>query len=221
VARAVGTRWQQDRARDPYIRQARSQGYRARSAFKLKQLQNRFHIVRKGDVAVDLGAAPGGWTQVLVELVGDGGTVIGVDIRRIAAIPGARLLKGDLTHRETHERLAEELRAAGRDHVDVVLSDMSPDIGGSYVTDQARSVHLCRMALRFAVAHLRTGGHFCCKVFEGEDFAEFRDEVRARFARVMQFHPPASRKQSSEVYLVATSFLGVGGPGRGVAPSEE
>lgn len=205
----MGTRWQQERSRDPYIRQARTQGYRARSAFKLKQIQNRFHVIRKGDVAVDLGAAPGGWTQVLVELVGgpEGpGTVIGVDLRRIAPIPGAKLLQGDLTHRETHERLAEELAKAGRREVDLVLSDMSPDMSGNYVTDQARSVHLCRMALRFAVAHLRPGGHFVCKVFEGQDFTDFRDEVRTHFRRVMQFHPPASRKQSSEVYLVAKAF---------------
>lgn len=213
------TRWYQERRRDPYFRDAKKAGYRARSAYKLKQIQKRFRVVKKGACAVDLGAAPGGWTQVLVELVGEDGAVFGVDLKRIAPIEGAKLMQGDFTRRDTHERLARALTAADREAVDVVVSDMAPDMSGNYTTDQARSVHLCGMALRFARAHLRRGGHFVCKVFEGEDFPEFREDMRSSFARVLQFHPPASRKASSEVYLVGKGFRPADGEGH--ADSEE
>lgn len=200
------SRWEQERRRDPYVKEARKHGYRARSAYKLKQVQKRFRILRPGDAVADLGAAPGGWSQVLVEEVGPDGVVAGVDLRRIVPIPGARLIQGDFTRRETHERLARELALAGREQLDAVVSDMAPDMSGAYETDQARSVHLCEMALRFARAHLREGGNFCCKVFEGSDFQEFRETVRAEFSKVVQYHPPASRKSSSEVYLVGLGF---------------
>lgn len=203
-----GTRWYNERRRDHYFRSAKKEGYRARSAYKLKQLDKRFHIVRPGQCAVDLGAAPGGWAQVLVEMVGENGHVFGVDLQRIAPIEGATLMQGDFTKRSTHERLSAALDAQGFDAVDVVVSDMAPDMSGNYDLDQVRSVHLCGMALRFAEKHLAHGGNFCCKIFEGADFQEFREHLRTRFRKVMQFHPPASRKSSSEVYLVAKGFLG-------------
>ncbi len=206
----MSTRWYNERRRDHYFREAKKEGYRARSAYKLKQLDKRFRIVRPGDCAVDLGAAPGGWSQVLVEMVGDAGAVFGVDLQRIAPIEGAVLMQGDFTKRSTHERLSAALAEKDFDAVDVVVSDMAPDMSGNYDLDQARSVHLCGMALRFAEAHLARGGHFCCKIFEGADFQEFRDHLRTRFRKVMQFHPPASRKSSSEVYLVAKGFFGDG-----------
>ena len=202
-----GSRWTNEHRRDPYVRRAKKEGYRARSAYKLKQIQNRFKVVRKGDCAVDLGAAPGGWSQVLVELVGPDGAVFGVDLQRIAAVDGATFLQGDFTKKDTHDRLRDALAAEGRSEVDMVASDLAPDMSGNYDLDQARSIHLCGMALRFAEAHLRDSGNFCCKVFEGADFQEFRETLRSKFRRVVQYHPPASRKQSSEVYLVGLGYL--------------
>ena len=202
------TRWYRERRRETYHRRAKAEGYRARSAYKLKQVDERFRLLKEGMAAADLGCAPGGWSQVLAEAVGPDGYVLGVDLRRVAPVPGVRFVQGDLTVDETHERIARELAAAGRDHFDVVVSDMAPDMTGSYQVDQARSVHLCEMALRAAARHLRDGGHFVCKVFEGADFVAFREEVRRLFRSVRQFHPPASRKQSSEVYLVAMRFRG-------------
>ncbi len=217
------TRWYQERTREAYYRQAKKEGYRARSAYKLLQVQERFQILKRGQAVADLGCAPGGWSQVLVELLGPEGVVIGVDLQRMRPVSGARFIQGDFTAPQTHERLAALLRETGRTRVDAVVSDMAPDMSGQYEMDQARSVHLARMALSFADANLRSGGNFLCKVFEGVDFKEFRDEIRARFRRVEQFHPPASRKASSEVYLVGKGFRGQPGaaPAEGGEPQDE
>ncbi|MGB0653693.1 MAG: RlmE family RNA methyltransferase [Thermoplasmatota archaeon] len=202
------TRWYQDRVRDGYYKQAKKEGYRARSAYKLQQLQQRFRFLKKGYAVADLGCAPGGWSQVLTELVGPEGLVIGVDLQRVAPIEGARLMQGDFTKPATHRRLAKELADSGRGKLDAVVSDLAPDMTGNYDLDQSRSVHLCELAQGFAQAHLRPGGAFVLKVFEGADFQEFREGLRSAFRRVHHYHPPASRKASSEVYLVATGYKG-------------
>ncbi len=204
------TRWFQERQREAYYRKAKKEGYRARSAYKIQQIHERFTVVRKGEAVADLGAAPGGWSQMLVELVGPQGLVVGVDLQRIRPIPGAKFIQGDFTKKETQERLSKLLQETGRIKVDAVVSDMAPDMSGNYELDQVRSVQLSEIALAFADQHLRKGGAFVCKVFEGADFPPFREEVKARFKRVAQFHPPASRKSSSEVYLVGKHYLGVG-----------
>ena len=209
------TRWYQERQGEAYYRRAKKEGYRARSAYKLQQIHERFTVVRKGEAVADLGAAPGGWSQVLVELVGPGGLVVGVDLQRIKPIPGAHFLQGDFTLRPTHDRLVALLADKGRSELDAVVSDMAPDMSGNYELDQVRSIHLCEMALDFADKHLRPGGAFVCKVFEGADFQQFRTEVKRRFKRLHQYHPAASRKSSSEVYLVGKHFLGAGGAGPG------
>jgi 23S rRNA (uridine2552-2'-O)-methyltransferase len=203
------TRWYQERKGEAYYRQAKKEGYRARSAYKIQQIHERFTVVRKGEAVVDLGAAPGGWSQVLVELVGPEGLVVGVDLQRIKPIPGAHFLQGDFRVRATHEAVAAILAERGHKAIDAVVSDMAPDMSGNYELDQVRSIQLCEMALDFADRHLRPGGAFVCKVFEGADFQQFRTEVKRRFKRLHQFHPPASRKSSSEVYLVGKHYLGV------------
>ena len=208
------TRWYQERQREAYYRKAKKEGYRARSAYKIQQIHERFTVVRKGEAVADLGAAPGGWSQMLVELVGKDGLVVGVDLQRIRPIPGAKFIQGDFTKKETQERLSALLAETGREKVDAVVSDMAPDMSGNYELDQVRSVQLCEIALAFADRHLREGGAFVCKVFEGADFPPFRAEVKRRFKRIHQFHPPASRKSSSEVYLVGKHYLG---PGKGAA----
>jgi 23S rRNA (uridine2552-2'-O)-methyltransferase len=200
------TRWYNERLNDFYFKEAKKEGYRARSAYKLKQLDKKYNIIRKGSSVVDLGSAPGGWSQVLVELIGEDGLVVGVDLRRVVPIHGSIQIQGDFTRRDTHDRLHETLKENGKETIDCIISDMAPDMSGNYDLDQTRSVHLAGMALRFAVGHLRPGGHFCCKVFEGADFHEFREELRTHFSRVFQFHPEASRKASSEIYLVGRGF---------------
>jgi 23S rRNA (uridine2552-2'-O)-methyltransferase len=202
------TRWYQERKGEAYYRQAKKEGYRARSAYKIQQIHERFTVVRKGEAVVDLGAAPGGWSQVLVELVGPQGVVVGVDLQRIKPIPGAHFLQGDFRVRATHDALAAILAEKGHKAIDAVVSDMAPDMSGNYELDQVRSIQLCEMALDFADRHLRPGGAFVCKVFEGADFQPFRTEVKRRFKRLHQFHQPASRKSSSEVYLVGKHYLG-------------
>ena len=204
------TRWYQERQGEAYYRRAKKEGYRARSAYKIEQIHERFTVVRKGEAVADLGAAPGGWSQMLVELVGPTGLVIGVDLQRLKPIPGAFFLQGDFMQRATHDRLAALLADKGRKHLDAVVSDMAPDMSGNYELDQVRSIQLCEMALDFADKHLRPGGAFVCKVFEGADFPGFRKEVKRRFKRTHQYHPAASRKASSEIYMVGKHFLGPG-----------
>jgi 23S rRNA (uridine2552-2'-O)-methyltransferase len=204
----VPTRWYRERRQEGYHKMAKREGYRARSAYKLKQIQQRFRVLKRGAAVVDLGCAPGGWLQVLVELVGADGFVAGVDLQRVRPVPGTKVIQGDFTRRATRDRLADALAAAGRSDLDAVVSDMAPDMTGNYDVDQARSAHLSALALDFARAHLRPGGSFVCKVFEGEDYPAFREAVRASFSKVRPYNPPASRKQSSEVYLVGLGFKG-------------
>ena len=205
------TRWYQERQKESYYQRAKKEGYRARSAYKIQQIHERFTVVRKGEAVADLGAAPGGWSQVLVELVGPEGLVVGVDLQRIKPIQGATFMQGDFTQRATHDKLSKILAEKGRSALDAVVSDMAPDMSGNYETDQFRSIHLAEMALDFADKHLRPGGAFVCKVFEGADFPEFRAEVKRRFKRMHQYHPAASRKSSSEVYLVGKHYVGAKG----------
>lgn len=193
------TRWYTEKKREHYYKEAKRVGYRARSAFKLEQIQDKFRIIKKGNVVVDLGAAPGGWSQVAKELVGNHGTVLGIDLSHISPIPGVTFLQGDLTEESTIEKIKQII---GDKKVDVVLSDMSPNISGNYSVDQARSVHLCEHALKLAELLLRPD-NFVCKVFEGEDLPDFIKKTSKLFKTVKQFSPPASRKSSSETYIIA------------------
>jgi len=196
----MATRWYSEKKREHYYKQAKKDGYRARSAFKLKQIQKRFKILKKGSVVVDLGAAPGGWSQVAKEIVGENGTVVGIDLLPIKPIPGITFLQGDMTKESSVNELIE---IVGDKKVDIVLSDMSPDISGNYSVDQARSVYLCEQALSTAELVLKSGGFFVCKIFQGEDLKDFIGKVGKSFINVKQFSPPASRKSSSEVYIIA------------------
>ncbi|MFB6104035.1 MAG: 23S rRNA (uridine(2552)-2'-O)-methyltransferase [Halobacteriaceae archaeon] len=188
--------------RDKYYNRAKQEGYRARSAYKLKQLDERADLFAPGDTVVDLGAAPGGWLQVAAEAVGEGGTVVGVDRQRIDPLEGVETIRGDLTDPETHDRIQETVGAA-----DVVLSDMAPEMSGEYELDQARSVHLARQAVAAAETLLKTGGHLVVKVFEGRDVRALRADLEDGFDTVHAVHPDASRDASSELYLVAKGRL--------------
>jgi 23S rRNA (uridine2552-2'-O)-methyltransferase len=197
------TRWYKEKKREHYYKAAKQVGYRARSAFKLQQIHKRFNLLKQGNIVVDLGAAPGGWSQVAKELVGAEGTVIGADLSSIRPLGGVFFLQGDVTAPETIEQIKQLMKGQ---LADVVLSDMSPDISGNYSVDQARSEWLCEHALDAVDQLLRSGGSFVCKIFEGEDTRKFLECVKRRFNVVKKFSPEASRKSSSEVYIIAKSY---------------
>jgi 23S rRNA (uridine2552-2'-O)-methyltransferase len=198
------TRWYTEKKREHYYKKAKKNGYRSRSAFKLQQINKKFKLIGKNDVVIDLGAAPGGWSQVAKEIVGLKGIVVGIDISSIKADEGIVFLRGDITKEESINRLRQVI---GNREVDVIISDMSPNISGNYSVDQARSVFLCEQALKTANIFLKKDGNFLCKIFEGEDLEIIIKKIKSMFKIVKQFNPPASRKTSSEVYIIAKSFI--------------
>ncbi len=198
--------------RDDYYNRAKQEGYRARSAYKLRQLDDEFDLLSPGDVVVDLGAAPGGWLQVAAER--GAGTVIGVDRQRIDPLedgPGAdgdlEVIRGDITDESTRETIRERVSASTDRPIDVVLSDMAPNMTGEYEVDHARSVHLARQAVAVAEDVLAGGGNLVVKVFEGPDVEGLRMDLEREFDHVRLTSPDASRDASSEIYLVATGRL--------------
>ena len=195
----MSKRWYQENKRDPWRRDAKSKGYRARSAYKLKQLQERFGILRPGDAVLDIGCHPGGWTQVAVEEVGVQGLVIGVDILATSPVDGAAILVGDITDEATIGAISAEL---GDRALNSVISDISPRLTGRYDTDQAISLELSTMALDVASELLTPGGCFVTKVFQGAGIEGLVGAARIRFSSVGRFSPTASRSASSETYLV-------------------
>jgi len=184
------------RRTDAFQRRARREGYRSRSVYKLMDIQKRSKIFRKDDTVLDLGAAPGGWSQVALEYIDEEGKLVGVDLQHILPLKGAQFLQGDIREPETRKELEKLVPKA-----DVVLSDMSPNLSGNYSVDQARSVELALFALE--IASERKANSFVVKVFEGSDFQDFRKAVIDEFGSVRTLSPEASRKQSSEVYLIA------------------
>lgn len=210
----MARKWLRERSKDAWYKLAKKQGWRTRASFKLIQLDERHDIIHHGDRVVDLGAAPGGWSQVAIELVGPEGRVVGVDLDKIEPMDGVTFLRGDMTDPNTVARVLEVTGGVA----DVVISDMSPNISGAYATDHARSIYLCEQALAFAEKTLVRGGNFVCKVFEGDLFPRFLSRTREVFEDVKVANPPASRAASSEVYVVARGFKG---PSRYPAPREE
>jgi 23S rRNA (uridine2552-2'-O)-methyltransferase len=193
---------------DPYVHKASAQGYRARSAFKLLDIVNRDGLARPGDAVVDLGAAPGSWSQVLAQRVGGAGRVVAVDLLEVAPIRGVTLIRGDFGEEAVLEHLEDALE--GR-KIDLVVSDMAPNITGVRATDQARSIHLCELALDFAKSHLNPRGAFLVKAFQGSGYPEFLAEMRRVFVTVASRKPGASRDESKEMYLVGRELKAVAG----------
>jgi len=190
----------QEHVNDLYVQQAKTQGYRSRAAFKLLEIDAKDRLFKPGQTVVDLGATPGGWSQVAVAKVGARGRVVALDLLEMEPIPGVHFLRGDFTG-EAALRALENI--VGDEGVDVVLSDMAPNISGIGVADQARSVHLCELAMEFAVQHLRNDGVLLMKAFQGAGFPELLAEARRRFRTVASRKPDASRDRSSEMYLLA------------------
>ncbi|MEA1907518.1 MAG: RlmE family RNA methyltransferase [Euryarchaeota archaeon] len=182
---------------------AKKEGYRSRAAYKLKQIHTRFRIIRRGDAVVDLGAAPGGWTQVAAELAGNHGTVVGVDLQPISSIDGAVTIRGDIRSEATLDAIRQVTGSA-----DVVLSDAAPNLAGDWSYDHARSVDLAEHALTCAQKILRPGGNFVVKVFQGDLFPGYLQNVKVLFRNVYSHSPMASRKASAEMYIIAKMFRG-------------
>jgi len=192
--------WLAEHFDDHYVRLAQQRGLRSRSAFKLQELQDRFDLIRPGMTVIDLGAAPGGWCQIAQPLLAAGGRIIALDILAMEPLPGVEFIQGDFTEDEPLARLEGEL---GDTPVDLVLSDMAPNISGVAAVDQAKSMYLAELALDFAMAHLKPGGAFVVKLFQGTDFDRFVRQVRSLFKAVRLIKPKASRPRSREVYLLA------------------
>jgi 23S rRNA (uridine2552-2'-O)-methyltransferase len=195
-------RWLARQLNDPYVKAAKAAGWRSRAAFKLLELDDRFKLIKPGCRVVDLGAAPGGWTQVALKRGGAGARVVGLDLLEMDPIPGATLLLGDF-----QEEAAEQTVLAALDgQADLVLSDMAPNTTGHTATDHLRIMALAELALEFAVKVLKPGGGFAAKLFQGGAEKAVLERLRRHFTEVRHAKPPASRKESPETYVVATGF---------------
>lgn len=201
---AQSQRWLERQLNDPYVQAAKAAGWRSRAAFKLTELDARFRLLKPGGRVVDLGAAPGGWTQVAVKAVGARGRVVGLDLLAVDPVAGATLLQGDFQDPAAERAVAAALGG----QADLVLSDMAPNTTGHAATDHLRIMALAELALDFALRVLAPGGAFVAKVFRGGSEKTFLDTLKRRFAQVRHAKPPASRKESAEIYVVATGFKG-------------
>mgnify|MGYP002622801907 FL=1 len=205
--------WLREHVTDPFVRQAKQQGYRSRAAFKLIEMLERDRLLRPGMRVVDLGAAPGGWSQVIAPRVGETGQVIALDLLEMAPLAGVTFIRGDF--RDDAVLAALETVLAGKP-VDLVLSDMAPNISGIASADQARAEHLVELALAFALAHLKPGGALLVKAFQGQGIEALRREMNRHFDTVSVRKPKASRGRSSEFYLLARGLH----PETGAGPGE-
>ena len=192
--------WLKRHVNDPYVQRSKKEGWRARSAYKLLEIDEKDRFLAPGGVVVDLGSAPGGWTQVVVKKVGAKGKVVAIDLLDMEPVPGSTFLQGDFT---TAGGLAAVEAALGGTQADVVLSDMAPNLSGIAISDQARSMALAELARDFALEHLKPGGVFLVKVFQGVGYDEFLRSMREAFDKVVVRKPDASRDESAEQYLLA------------------
>jgi len=199
MGRVRGKDWMKEHVADAYVKRAKAEGMRSRAAYKLDEIAARDRLLKPGMVVVDLGAAPGGWSQVAAERVGARGRVIALDVLEMRGLAGVIFVLGDFHDAKSVEVLE---RALGGEKADLVLSDMAPNLSGIAVSDQARALELAELALDFALKHLKPQGNFLVKAFQGAGFNSFLKTLRSRFGSVAVRKPDASRSRSSEVYLV-------------------
>ena len=192
-------RWLNEHFDDPYVRQAQKEGYRGRAAYKLLEVQEKYHVIKPGQRIVDLGAAPGAWCQVVKKLTSGNGALYALDILPMEPIEGATIITGDFTEEEPLRALEECLHGK---KIDLVLSDMAPNMSGMAAVDMPRAMYLAELALEFAVEWLKPGGDFVIKVFQGEGFDPFLTQCRQAFDKVIIRKPASSRPRSREVYLL-------------------
>ena len=191
--------WMREHFNDTYVQLARKEGWRSRAAFKLMEIDDKDKLLKRGEVVVDLGATPGGWSQVAVKRVGDSGLVLALDLLEMEPIHGVEFIQGDFRENDVLDKLKEKLK--GR-QVGLVMSDMAPNISGVPLIDQARIMHLAELSLEFALAHMKPDGAFLVKVFQGTDYEQFFRSMREAFKTVVVRKPDASRDRSAELYLL-------------------
>lgn len=196
--------WMREHVNDPFVQLAQKEGYRSRAAYKLLEIDTKDRLLKPGTVVVDLGATPGGWSQVAAARVGRGGKVIALDLLPLDPLAGVDFIQGDFREEAVLKRLEEFLQGKP---VGLVISDMAPNMSGVASADQARAMHLAELAMEFALEHLKQEGSFLVKVFQGAGFEEFIKLMRSRFVRVVTRKPKASRDRSSEVYLLGSGKL--------------
>ncbi|WP_296265840.1 23S rRNA (uridine(2552)-2'-O)-methyltransferase RlmE [Pseudomonas sp. UBA6562] len=197
--------WLREHFNDPFVKQAQKDGYRSRASYKLLEIQEKDRLIRPGMSVIDLGAAPGGWSQVTSRLIGGQGRLIASDILEMDSIPDVTFIHGDFTHDAVLEQI---LQAVGDSHVDLVISDMAPNMSGTPEVDMPRAMFLCELALDLAGRVLRPGGDFLIKIFQGEGFDAYLKDVRSRFDKVQMRKPSSSRDRSREQYLLGKGFKG-------------
>ena len=192
--------WMQEHIDDPYVKKAQKDGYRARAAYKLLEINEKTNLIKKGMTVVDLGSAPGSWSQVAGKLVGEKGVLIASDILPMDTLPDVTFIQGDFREADVFERIMAEV---GNQQVDVVLSDMAPNTAGNSAIDQPRMMYLCELAVDFALATLPEGGALIMKVFQGEGTQELRKQMQEDFSKIRSIKPGASRPRSKEMFWIA------------------
>ncbi|MBF7073203.1 23S rRNA (uridine(2552)-2'-O)-methyltransferase RlmE [Glaciecola sp. MH2013] len=196
-------KWMEEHVNDIYVKKAQVDGYRSRASYKLIEINEKDKLFGHGSVVMDLGSAPGGWSQIVAPIVGDSGRVIASDILPMDGIPGVSFIQGDFTDEKVYEQIVAKL---GDDLVDAVISDMAPNMSGVATTDQYASMYLVELALDMARNVLKPNGSFCAKVFQGVGYDAYVKDLRTSFSKVIVRKPAASRPRSREVYLVAKGF---------------
>jgi len=196
-------RWLQEHNDDFYVKKSKEMGYRSRASFKLLEMHEQSGLIKPGMAVVDLGSAPGGWSQVASKLVGGSGTVIASDLLAMSPVAGVDFVQGDFTEQKVYEQMLDLLQGQ---KVGLVLSDMAPNISGNKVIDQSKAIYLAELALDFANQALAPDGTFLVKVFQGAGVDEYRKEVQASFAKLLTKKPKASRPRSKEVYILGLGF---------------
>lgn len=205
MPKAKNRQWIRRHINDPYVKLSQKEGYRSRAVYKLLEIHERDKLFNVGMTVIDLGAAPGGWSQLAMKHVGDKGQVFALDILPMDNIAGVTFLQGDFTEIETYQALKELLQAR---QADLIISDMSPNLSGQKAVDQPKSIYLAELALDFAEKHLKPGGDMLIKVFQGEGFDQLNQQLKQSFAKVLIRKPKASRDCSREVYCLAKNLLG-------------
>jgi len=198
--------WLAERRRDHYYKQAKKDNYRSRAAFKLSQINTKFKMIKNGDVVIDLGAAPGGWSQVAIEATGTEGFVIAIDLDHIKPIDGVTFYRGDITEPDSFEWVERELQRMGKKKANVIISDISPNISGNYSMDHSRSIYLCQKVLFFAENFLSRRGHIVMKVFQGAEMNALVKDLKTRFGFFKFYSPQAYRKSSSEIFIICKRY---------------
>lgn len=205
MSKASSTKkWMQDHTSDYYVMQANKLGFRSRASFKILEIQDKYKIFKSNTFIVDLGAAPGGWSEQVIKYIGNNGKLIALDLLDMTPIAGVDFIQGDFSSDKTYEKLNE---LVANQKIDCVISDMAPNLSGNKTSDQAKSIYLLELALDFANTNLKKDGAFVAKIFQGEGSDEFLKQVRESFNKVVQFKPKSSRPKSREFYIVATGFI--------------